>query len=227
MAVRPDVPWQWRIARAGVVIAVIAAAITWAYTTGSLRDRDVEQTLAQLRVQSEQQQTDLADLRAKLAQSDRQLQMERAAAVDLARQVKQLASDHAAVKEDLAFFQSLAKTGQTREAGVSVNRLRVQPTGTAGEYRYQLVLVQNGQRKEFRGHLEFLLEVQHEGRRLTMLVPPESSPQVADYEVDFKLFQRVDGAFKVAPGAEVKTMQLRLYENGSRAPKLTQTVSVF
>lgn len=224
---RPDVPWHWRVARGVVAIAVIAAAIAWAYTSGSLRDRDAEQTLAQLRVQAEQQQTDLSNLRAQLAQSDRQLQIERAAATDLARQVKQLASDHAAVKEDLAFFQSLAKTGQTREAGVSVNRLRVQPTGTPGEYRYQMVLVQNGQRKEFRGRLEFLLEVSQEGRRLTILVPAEASVQGPEYEVDFKLFQRVDGAFKVAPGAEVKTMQVRLYENGSRAPKLTQTVSVF
>jgi hypothetical protein len=41
------------------------------------------------------------------------------------------------------------------------------------------------------------------------------------------LFRRIDGTFRLAPGAEVKSMQVRLYENGTRTPKLTQSVSVF
>ena len=47
-----------------------------------------------------------------------------------------------------------------------------------------------------------------------------------EYQVNFKFFQRVEGTFKVAPEAVVKSLQIRVFENGSIAPKLLQTVSV-
>lgn len=227
MAVRPDLPWPWRLARLVGIAALIAAAVAWAYTSGSLRDGDTEQALARLSAEFERQQSELGELRAKLAQSERQLQIERVAAGDLARQVKQLAFDNAALKEDVAFFQSLTKADNGREAGISVNRLRLQPGAAPGEYRYQLLLVQSGQRKDFRGHLEFALDVQQDGRKVTLVLPSEKERGTADYQLDFRFFQRVEGSFNVAPAGEVKSMQVRVFETGSRTPKLTQTVSVF
>ena len=226
MAVRPHVPWHWRAAQIAAVIAV-AVTVAWAYSTGSVRTGGADPTQNQLRDRVQRQDAALAELRARIAQSDRQLQIERAAAGDLARQVKQLAFDNAALKEDLAFFQSLAKSDTERAAGISVNRLRLQPGAVPGEYRYQLLLVQSGERKNFRGRLEFLLDVQQDGKRVALLVPAEAERGAADYQLDFKLFQRVEGTFRVAQGTEVKSMQVRVFENASRTPKLAQTVSVF
>ena len=66
-------------------------------------------------------------MRPRSAQAERQLQMERAATADLAKQVKSLAFENAALKEDLAFFQSLMSASGAREGGISVNRFRLQP----------------------------------------------------------------------------------------------------
>jgi hypothetical protein len=38
--------------------------------------------------------------------------------------------------------------------------------------------------------------------------------------------QRIDGAFKVAPGSEVKSVQVRVFEGGKPQPKVMQTVAV-
>jgi hypothetical protein len=227
MAVRPDLPWYWRTARVVVAVAIVSVAVGWAYMNGSLHDSDTEHTLRRMTADVQRQQTELSELRAKVAQSDRQLQIERATGADLAKQVKQLAFDNAALKEDLGFFQSLSKADPGRETGISLNRLRVQRGANSGEYRYQMLLVQGGAQKEFHGRLEFLVDMQHEGRKVSLSVPDEKERAAADYQLDFRFFQRVDGTFRIALGGEITTLQVRVFENGSRTPKLTQTASVF
>jgi len=114
-----------------------------------------------------------------------------------------------------------------KEGALSVNRFRVQPESLPGEYRYRLLLVQTGQRvKEFQGKLQFVLNLQQGDRKFVLTLPAESEKDSKDYEVNFKFFQRVEGTFKVAPEAVVKSLQIRVFENGSIAPKLLQTVSV-
>ena len=58
------------------------------------------------------------------------------------------------------------------------------------------------------------------------MLPPESNRNATEYQLNFKFFQRVEGTFKVAPGAVVKSLQVRVFENGASTPRLTQTVNV-
>ena len=161
-----------------------------------------------------------------MTRGERQLQIERAAAADLAKQVKSLSFDNAALREDLAFFQSLSAVGG-KEGTISVNRFRLQPGPVAGEYRYQMLLVQNGKRaSEFHGKLQFVLDVQQDGRKVTLVVPPDTERETKDYQLSFKFFQRVEGSFKLTPGSVLKGMQVRVFENGVRTPKLTQPLNV-
>jgi hypothetical protein len=231
MAVRPDVAWYWRIM--GVVAAAVSL-VAAAWVLGSafgvfdgIRRADPQAVPAQSSNGDEAQKAELAEVRALAAQADRQLQMERAASADLAKQVKALAFENAALKEDLAFFQSLMSSAATREGGISVNRFRLVPDTVAGEFRYQMLLVQSGQRvKEFQGRLQFVLDVQHDGGKMVMVLPPEAGCCGRDYELNFKFFQRVEGTFKLSPGSVLKGMQVRVFENGGRTPKLTQSLSV-
>ena len=134
--------------------------------------------------------------------------------------------ENAALREDLAFFQSLMAAGG-HEGALSINRFRVRPEALPGEYRYRLLLVQTGQRvKEFRGKLQFVLQVEQGNRKFALTLPREGEAAIKDYQVSFKFFQRVEGTFKVAPDAVVKSLQVRVFENGSVAPKLSQTVSI-
>ena len=226
VAVRPEPPWYWRFA----VVIFFVAAIVWAVL--ALIDRDPrriesEREIAQLTQQLRSQESELAELRTKVAGSDRQVHMDRAAAADLAKQVKALTFENAKLKEDLAFFQSLMSSSAGREGTISVSRFNLQPEGVAGEYRYQLLLVQSGHRaREFHGTLQFVLDVQHGDRKLTLVLPPEGEREARDYRLNFKFFQRVEGTFKLTPGSVLKGMQVRVFENGSRTPKLTQALNV-
>src|SRR5687767_6982145 len=160
MAVRPAVPWYWRwlriLAAGGLLLAGAWLLAGAPGGLGSLRQAEVERELARMQSALKRQEAELAELRSRAAQAERQLQMERAATADLAKQVKSLTFENAALKEDLAFFQSLMPAAGGREAAISVNRFRLHPEAAAGEYRYQMLLVQNGQRgREFRGRLQF------------------------------------------------------------------------
>ena len=118
-------------------------------------------------------------------------------------------------------------SGSKEVAAVSINRFRVQPESVPGEYRYRLLLVQTGQRmKEFQGNVEFVLNVEQSDRKFVVMLPPEDSRNAREFQVNFKFFQRVEGTFKVAPGAVVKSMQVRIFEAGASQPRLTQTVTV-
>jgi hypothetical protein len=229
MAVRPAVAWYWRWS--GVVAGLAAAAaVAWGFFSVSdrrPRDADVTMEIERLKSRLQRQEEELAQVRPRLADADRQMQIDRAAAGDLAKQVKALAFENAALKEDLAFFQSLMSTPGAREGNLSVNRFRLQPEAIAGEYRYQMLLVQAGQRlRDFQGTLQFVLDVQQDGRKIVLTLPPDPDRSGREYQLNFKFFQRVEGTFKLTPGSVLKGMQVRVFENGARTPKLTHTLNV-
>jgi hypothetical protein len=229
LAVRPHMPWYWRWS--GVVAGgVLVAGVAWfTYDFGleyaGFRQGEAARLRAQLNETVLKQQGELAELNARAAAAERQLQIERATFVDLQRQVKNLAQENARLQEDLAFFQSLTATG--KDGAISVNRFRHQAETVPGEYRYQLLLVQTGERaKEFNGRLQFVLNLQQDGRKVVLVVPPDSSRPAKEYQVSFKLFQRVEGMFRISPDAAVKGLQVRVFEGNSDAPRLTHNVTI-
>lgn len=230
VAVRAHWPWYWRwLGYAALGAAVVGVGWTtydYGMELAGFRQGEAARAQARLNEEIRRQETALVEMRSQVASAERQLQIERATYGDLARQVKTLSEENAALKEDLAFFQSLMASGG-KELGLSINRFRVQQDALPGEYRYRLLLVQSGQRvKEFRGTLQFLVYLEQGDRKFVLTLPPEDRKDAGEYQLSFKFFQRVDGTFKVAPGATVKGLQVRVYENGVVAPKLSQTANV-
>jgi len=168
---------------------------------------------------------ELAQLRAELAQGQRQLQMERATYADLVAQVKDLTEENGRIKEDLAFFQTLMPSGG-REGGVAVNRFLVQNDAIPGEYRYRLLLTQTGQRtKDFQGHVQLTANVQQDNKMSVIDLPAEVGQDGKGFKLNFRFYQRIEGTFQTSPDAEVKSIQVRVFERGSNEPKLTQTAN--
>ena len=230
LAVRLHMPWYWRWS-GFVAGGLLVAGVAW-FTYGfgleyaGFHQGEATRLRAQLDETVRQQQVELAELNAKTATAERQMQIERATYGDLARQVKSLAQENATLKEDLAFFQSLT-AASGKEGAVSVNRFRLMPETVPGEYRYQLLLVQTGERaKEFNGRLQFVLNLQQDGRKVVLMLPPDPKVVSKEYQVSFKLFQRVEGMFRIAPDAAVKGLQVRVFEGNSDAPKLTHNVTI-
>lgn len=230
VAVRTHVPWYWRWL-GYVVLGALVVGVGWTtYDYGmelaGFRQSEAARALARLKNEVQERDAQIAELRTKVTASERQMQIERATYGDLARQVKMLTGENAALREDLAFFQSLMEAGG-KEGAITINRFRVNREPLPGEYRYRLLLVQTGQRvKEFQGTLQFVLNVEQDDRKFVLTLPPESEKHAQEYQVSFKFFRRVEGTFKVAPEAVVKSLQVRVFENGSSTPKLTHTVSI-
>ena len=230
MAVRTHVPWYWRwlgIVTAGaLVVGIGLATYDFGMTFAGFRREESDRELAKLNEAIARQQREIGELRSQAAQAERQLEIERATHGDVAKQVKALLDENATLKDDLAFFQSLMPVG-AEEGAVSINRFRLEPGGMPGEYRYRLLLVHAGQRaKEFRGNLQFVLNVMEGGKAVALSLPQPAERGAKEFQLNFKFFQRVEGTFKVPPGAVVQSFQVRVFESGSNAPKLTQTLKV-
>jgi hypothetical protein len=230
VAVRTHIAWYWRwlgyVSAGALVVAVGWTTYDYGMELAGFRSSEAASALAKLEQQIHERDSQLAGLHSQVAAAERQMQIERATYGALANQVKSLSEENAGLREDLAFFQSLMAAG-SKEGAVSINRFRVQPESLPGEYRYRLLLVQTGQRmKEFQGKLQFVLNLEQGDRKVALTLPREGENDRKDYQVSFRFFQRVEGTFKVAPGAVVKSLQVRVFENGSIAPKLSQTVSI-
>jgi len=70
------------------------------------------------------------------------------------------------------------------------------------------------------------LNLQQDGRKVVLVLPQESKLSAKEYQVSFKLFQRVEGMFRISPDATVKGLQVRVFEGNSDAPRLTHNVTL-
>ncbi len=230
MDVRAAIPWYVRwlglIALALVILMLSRVAYDFGKKFAGFDQSEADSEVQRLGASNAKMQQELERLRGERPQSERQLQMERATYTDLVKQMKTLTEENAGLKEDLAFFQTLMPSGG-KEGGVAVNRFLVQNDALPGEYRYRLLLTQSGQRtKDFQGRLEFVVNLQQDNKKIIMTLPPEDDKDGKGYKLNFRFYQRVESTFRVAPNAVVKSIQVRVFENGSGEPRLTQTVNV-
>ena len=130
------------------------------------------------------------------------------------------------LKEDLAFFQTLMPAGG-KQGGVAINRFLVRSDALPGEYRYRLLLTQTGERsRDFQGKLQFVVNLQQDNKKLVMTLPNEDESEAKGFKLNFRFYQRIEGTFRVAPNATVKSVQGRVFENGGNEARLTQTANV-
>ena len=229
MAVRAAIPWYWRwiglIALALVILFVARATYDFGKQFAGFDQSEADREVQRLAASNAKLLQEISEIRGQIAQGERQLQMERATYSDLVKQMKALTAENATLKEDLAFFQTLMPSGG-KEGGVAINRFLMQNDALPGEYRYRLLLTQTGERnKYFQGNLQFVVNLLQDNRNVVMTLPSESDKESKGFRLNFRFYQRIEGAFRVAPGAVVKSMQVRVFEIGSSEPKLTQTVN--
>ena len=230
LAIRPQMP---RSLRWGAIAcaAVAAVGLLWlAYHYGQSYAGDERGRTETIANKPPTPGADLESantvLKTELAVVSRELQIERAAQVDLAKQLKSLALENAQLKEDIAVLQTISAPA-SKVDGISVSSVRVEPNPVAGEYTYRIVLVQTGSRaKPFQGNYQLVVNLDHEGIRTGMTIPESTERASSAYKLDFRVHQRIDGMFKVAPGAEVRSVQVRIFEGGQPQPKVMQTVTL-
>ena len=228
MTVRTHVAWYWRMLGLVAVLSCSFALAAWMYDAGrrfaGFDRSEAEQELSQLRESVAKLTQETVGLRASVNASESKLQIERAAQAQLGRQVKVLEDENARLKEDLAFFENLIPS-EHRDNTLLINRFQVEPGALPGEFRYRLLLLQGGRRdKPFQGNLQLLVTLQQEGKSAIITLPEEGAAPA--YKISFKYFQRVEGTFRIAPGAQVKMVQVRIFESGSAEARATQSFNL-
>lgn len=168
-----------------------------------------------------------ADLVRRVAAQERQIQIEQSARTSLTAQLRALTDENALLKEDLAFFETVGVGHREGTGGVVINRLRVEPQALPGEYRYRMLLVQGRWRTQgFRGRLELVVDLERDGRPEVRVIPAAGERDGSAYQLDFRLYQRVDGTFTLPAGAVLRRVQVRLFEAGAQTPLSSQVVNL-
>ncbi len=231
LSVRPHVPWYVRWAITLPFIIAAATLVWWAYDSGlelaGFHRGQAEKELDVLRERVAFLESENEKLTSLHSADERQAQIEASAMQETLSQVKILNEENVRIKEDLAFFQNLPLTAG-REAELSIHKLKIEPDALPDEYHCRLLLVQNVQQrgKEFQGHLQLLVTANQDGKKVMLQFPQESATDLAESQLNFKYYLRVDRAFKLPPGAHIESVQVRVFEKGMREPKIKQTVEL-
>ena len=231
LAVRPHVPWYVRWAIAIPFVVAAGVLVWWAYDSGlqlaGFHREQAEDELSSLRQQLDKLQSENSRLNSQMVAYERQAQMEQATNQEMEKQLKVLNDEKDHLNEDLAFFQNLTTQTGNREERLSINRLKVEHDTLPGEYHCSMLLVQSGQRaKEFKGNLQLVANVLHNGVRSVLVFPQANSTEAKLYQVDFKYYQRVERSFQLQPDTTLENLQVRVYERGMSEPKIKQDVGL-
>jgi cell division protein FtsB len=232
LSVRPHVPWYVRWAILLPFLALFALLVWWAYNSGlefaGFHRGQAEQELSDLHDRVKYLESENARLSNQVAAYERQGQIDQASNQGIEAQLKNLHDENARLQEDLLFFQNLPLTG-SREAELSIHRLKIEPDSLPGEYLCRMLLVQSVQQrgKAFQGSMQLVVNGEQDGKKVVLQFPQEDSPSdVASYQLSFKYYQRVDKGFKLPPEMKVESVQVRVYEKGVQEPKVQQTVGL-
>lgn len=232
LSVRPHVPWYVRWAIAVPFLLVIALTVWWAYDSGlelaGFHRGQAEQELSELRERVQYLEGENAKQANQIDAYERQGQIEQASSQGVEAQLKNLHDENVRLQEDLLFFQNLPLTG-TREAELSIHRLKIEPDSLPGEYFCRMLLVQSVQQrgKAFQGSMQLVVNGEQDGKKVVLQFPQENSPSdVAAYQLSFKYYQRVDKGFKLPPEMKLESVQVRVFERGVQEPKVQQMVNL-
>jgi len=229
MSVRPHIAWYLRWGMMLPFVFAAAALAWWAYDNGlefaGFQRGQAEQELSRLRDQVARLTAENAQLSDKLAQYEREIQIDQASNQATSEQLKTMADKNAQLQEDLVFFQNLTETsGKDGELGV--HRLTLERDKMPGEYHLRMLLVQSGQRaKMFSGSYQLVATVVEKGQSTTHLFPQDESGN-AQFKLSFRYYRRVEQSFQLPPDAQLENVQVRIFEQGGREPKVRQSVSL-
>lgn len=217
VSLRPSKPWYVGVGVVALALALGLIAGRWSALGWTQSAQAQVREIQALRERVAASETELSRLRSLANSGESRVQVERSAQQQLARQVQALEEENGRLKEELAVFDSLVPGASDRPV---IHRLRVEAMEEAGEYRYRLLLIAGGTRdpREFNGSLQLVVSVVREGRNAVMTLP-DTSARDERYRLSFRRMQRVEGTFRVDPAAKVKSVQVRVLENGVREPR--------
>ena len=229
MSVRPHIAWylRWSMLVPFVLVAIVLA--WWAYDNGlelaGFHRGQAEQELSKLHDQVAKLIDTNAQLSDKVTQLEREIQIEQASNEATSEQLKSMADENVHLQEDLVFFQNLTATGG-KAGELGVHRLTLERDVVPGEYRLRMLLVQSGQRARiFNGNYQLVATVVENGQSSTHVFPRNEAENPL-FKLSFRYYRRIEQSIQLPPDAQLESVQVRIFEQGSTEPKVRQSVSL-
>ena len=229
MTIRSHLAWYWRWLLNVLMMAAVAGIVWWlvenSYRITGFNREEARQQISTLGEENAALKRDLEAARAVVAERDRQLAIDKAAQMELARNVNQLQEENAALKEDLGFLRNIMSSGATPE-GLGIANLKVEPDGQPNLFRYRMLLTQGGQRKQdFKGRVQVLARVASQGAVATITYPEAAAGEGAG-AVEFRFYQKVEGRFRIPEGAVLTGYEVRVVAIPGGQVKLSRSVNL-
>lgn len=235
MAVRTHLGWPWRAVLVAGLVTIVAGMWWWGFDFGQIlggfNRQETEAKVALLQAEAAQLRAETALLRAKSSRLETELAMTQGAQSTLSKQAGELLNENSQLKEELVFLQKLV-ADSNKQVGLSIQRFAVERVRD-DMFRYSMLVVRGGNpTAEFAGTVSLQLTLQQTAAgntpmRPIMLTLPDDQPDTAPpLKLKFKYYQRVEGAFSVPPGAQLKTVTARAFEDGQSNPRATQSLHI-
>jgi hypothetical protein len=228
VTVRSSLPWPMRALLGFLAAALAAAAGIAIYEYG----RDIAgPDRRQLATEIEQLTTQLHETAAERDRGDAlanayegELKVERAAQEQLMQQVRTLEDETTRLKEDLAFYDSLLPAGKS-DKGIVIRSFRLQPDDESSRMRFRLLIQQSGKAdRDFVGSVQMEVRFTQNGGTFIYELPEAdaTSERTKAFELSFRHYQRLEGAFTLPSGAVAHSVLVRVVAAGE-----TQTQQSF
>lgn len=207
MIVRSHLPWPLRWAVLALVLGFSAALALWAFEFGrdiAGLDADLERELTRLRQQVQLLQAERDRAQALANAADGLLTAERATQERLAQELRQAQARAMALQEDLGFFQRLLPAG---DQPLQLRGLQAD-VPAPGQLRYQLLVIQPGQRPAlFEGRYEVVLGGRLGDGSWRMTLPGGARA------LSVRQYARVEGLIDHPVEAVLQTVQVRVLDD--------------
>jgi hypothetical protein len=228
MTIRSQQAWYWRWLLNLLVMAAVAGVVWWVVQNSyRITGFDVDEARAQITLltgENQRLKRDLDAARTTVTERDRQLQIEKAAQTELARNVSQLQEENASIKEDLGFLRRVMSSGATPE-GIGISDLKVERDGK-NDYRYRMLLTQGGQRKQdFKGRVQIVARVTQGPTNTTLTFPDPAQPETAS-AFEFRFYFKVEGRFSIPEGSTLRGVDVRVLAVPGGQVKLSRTINL-
>ena len=226
MAVRTHLSWRWKAPALIVLLLIIVGMWWWGFDfgqfLGGFNRGAVEQRQAKLEAEATAALEENAKLRAKAAELESDLNVTRGAQATLTDYVGAI---DALVKEELVFLRTLfSESG--RPGTFAIQRLAAERERD-GVYHFSMLVVRGGKpADDFTGQLSLSASVLMAGHTSTLMLPDEQPETAPALKLQFKYYQRIEGTFRVPPGAQLKSLQVRVLEPGQSMPKATRSLNL-
>jgi hypothetical protein len=229
MAVRTHLSWRWKAPALVALLVIIGGMWWWGFDFGQFLGGFNRGAVAERQEKLEAQVTatraENAKLRAKAAELESDLNVTRGAQATLSKQALDLQSENTQMKEELVFLRTLfSESG--RPGTFAIQRLAAERERD-GVYHFSMLVVRGGKpTDDFTGQLSLSANLLMAGHASTLMLPDDQPETAPALKLQFKYYQRIEGTFRVPPGAQVKSLQVRVFEAGQSMPKATRSLNL-